>query len=77
MFLYLTDAERVWKRLKNVAAHEPEAITPHNAYAIVENVIADEQAQSIPQEARTYFARELHEMVCSQTQNVQQQPRTP
>lgn len=63
--LYLSDAERVWTRLKEAAcsaAYKRTNINDGTANMIVDTIIADELAQSIPPEARAFFARELQEL---------------
>lgn len=65
MSLYMTDAERVWNRLKTAAgdaAQKRTHIADGTANMIVDTIIADERAQSIPPEARAFFARELQEL---------------
>lgn len=66
MATHLGEAERIWTRLKVVAATAKEqntTIGEHEAYVLVDSIVHDEHAPSTPREAREYFAKELRAMV--------------
>lgn len=65
MSIYISGEERVWSRLKKTAAAaaaKRKMIDAHEAHVVVERIISDENAHSIPPEARDYFAKELQNM---------------
>lgn len=62
---YLSDSERIWSRLKTIAAAlstRDAALDEDEARSIVDRVISEERATSTPPEAREYFATELRRM---------------
>jgi len=63
---FLSDAERVWIRMKELVrdlAVEDGTLPLLRAVVIVSEIIREEQALSVPEEARAYFASELQRMV--------------
>jgi hypothetical protein len=68
-YVFLSEAERVWIRMKEAAADLPSdgPLTFPRALAIVTDIIREEHAASVPEEAREYFAAELQRMVSERT----------
>jgi hypothetical protein len=63
---FLSDAERIWIRLKVHAAEMArleEVPSTRRALGIVDRIIREEHAISTPEEAREYFATELQRMI--------------
>jgi hypothetical protein len=63
---FLSDAERVWIRMKEYAAEAAgRGQVPSNrtALGIIARFVREEHAISTPEEARQYFAEELQRMV--------------
>lgn len=68
MSFYSSNEERVWDRMKAAAAEaaaKRTTIDAREAYAVVEKLIYEEHAESIPAEARRYYAKALQRMACS------------
>lgn len=64
----LTAVDRVWKRIKGIAAHAVDAGSPmsaHQARALVDEIIFEEHATA-PEEAREFFVTELCAMANAQ-----------
>jgi hypothetical protein len=63
---YLSDAERIWSRLKSIASGMSGRSLPIDdlqARIIVDRIISEERATSTPLEAREYFASQLRSMI--------------
>jgi hypothetical protein len=68
---FLSDAERVWLRMKDYAAlmaEREQVPSLHHALSIVSRIIREEHALSTPDEAREYFAAELQRMIRDECQ---------
>lgn len=63
---YISPEERVWNRMKTVAAElarKGRTVNAHDASAIVDGIVFEEHARDVIPEAHRYFVREFQRMV--------------
>jgi hypothetical protein len=73
-YVFLSDAERVWIRMKEIAADlafEDGALSFARASGIISDIIREEHAAAVPEDAREYFASELQRMVSERAQSLE------
>lgn len=67
MAQYITAEERVWNRMKAVAAKfakKQQTVNDQDAGVAVDGIVFQEHARDVTPEARRYFIKEFQSMVC-------------